>query len=171
MYNQCIVLLVSYFSSTVEDIFKEAFYARLKSGNPGNLESEEFKITVGQLLYGNISDVFVQKNSDINFQNMRSTLRSFEKYIELPEIEQDRAVHNIILAQIMRHCIVHSGCIITNQAIGRLKGADKRTIMPASCIVENKRIWFSEEDVRQIKEDMLSFVELILNNTSKAFSK
>lgn len=155
MYNQCIVLMVSYLSSTLEDIFKAAFTEKLNSGNLGDLESEELKLTLGELLFDDLGDVFIQKKDGISFQDMKSTLRSFKDYIGTPSIERNEVINNIILAQAMRHCIVHSGCIISNKTIGQLRDA-KRTVMLD--IRKDQQVQFSEEEVRQVKQDMLSFV-------------
>lgn len=151
--------MISYFSSALEDIFKEAFNARLNGTDLGKLGSEEFKITLGQLQSGDIADVFVQKKDDISFQDMKSTLRSFESYIGLPHTERSEVIDNIILAQAMRHCIVHNGCIVNNKTMNQLRGADKRTVKLG--IKKDEYVQFSEEEVRQIKGDMLSFVKLL----------
>ncbi len=159
MHNQCIVLMVSYFSSALEDIFKEAFNSKLNSEELGKLESEEFKITIGQLKTGDIADVFIQKKDDVNFQDMQSTLRSFKNYIGIPNIDRNEVTDNIILAQAMRHCIVHYGCTVNNKTIGQLRGAEKRTVK--TTVEKDTYVQFSEEEVRQIKADMLSFVNLL----------
>lgn len=165
MHNQCIVLMVSYFSSVLEDIFKEAFRAILNSGNLGKLESEEFKITVGQLHSGDIAEVFIQKKNDISFQDMQSTIRSFRDYIGISQIERGEVVDNIILAQAMRHCIVHDGCVINNKTVRQLQNADKRTVKPD--IEKDQHVQFAEKEVRQIKEDMLTFVNLLSKTVLK----
>ena len=38
MYNQCVVLLVSYFASAVQQVFETALPSKLKEGMPLNLE-------------------------------------------------------------------------------------------------------------------------------------
>jgi len=169
VYNQCIVLLVSYFSSAVEDIFKKAFSAKLKSGNLGKLATEEFKISVEQLVSEEWADVFVQKKDDINFQDMKSTLRSFENYLGCPEIKRTQTINNIILAQAMRHCIVHNGCAVNSRTMNQLRDATPRTIKTDIC--DRTTVQFNEDEVRQVKADMLSFVRLLSKKVLEALVK
>lgn len=166
MYNQCIVIMVSFFGSALEDIFKEALNEIMGHEDIGELKSEGFKITLEEWQTGEIADIFVQKKDDINFQNMKSTTRSFETYIGLSPIEQDEMIDNINLAQIMRHCIVHSGCNITSKAYNQLKKVKKRSIKVS--ITKGEYVQFTEKEVHQIKDDMLLFMKSLSSKVLNA---
>lgn len=160
MYNQCVVLLVSYFSSAVEDIFKETMKDRLERGSLTKIEDEEIKVTISQFKTGDIAEIFVQKKDDINFQDMRSTLRSFEEYLGFQKTERDEIIDNIILAQAMRHCIVHNGCKINSKCIRQLRDANKRTLK--TDLHDNDEIQFNEDEVHTIKMNMLDFINRLI---------
>lgn len=160
MYNQCIVLLVSYFSSAVEDVFRVVLSDKISQNNLGSLKNEEIKITLEQYCEDKVVDIFLDKK-DINFQDMNSTRRSFEKYLDFEAFDRNAVMANIILAQAMRHCIVHSGCAVSRKAIAQLVEIKNRTLK--ANIQEYDTIQFTEEEVLKVKDDMLSFMIMLAN--------
>jgi hypothetical protein len=167
MFNQCIVLLVSYFSSAIEDIFKESFKYKIKNVKLDGLGKEEVKITIGQYVLGlgHISDLFVAKK-DISFQDMQSILRSFEKYIGVSAIDKDNDVDNIVLGQACRNCIVHAGGVINPKTFGQIKTAEKRTIKTQIRLADN--ILFEEDEVNAVKDSMVAFINNIVVKVCEA---
>lgn len=160
IFNQCVVLLVSYFGSAIEDIFREALEKKIYDRKLGQLENQEIKLTIGQLVDDkNIVDLFITKR-DISFQNMQSIARAFEQYIEMNEIPRDKIVNNIILSQACRHCIVHNGSAVNKKVINQLKSADPRDLKPNLKIGE--KILFNEEEIQVIIANMARYIEALI---------
>jgi hypothetical protein len=129
MFNQCVVLLVSYFGSAIEDLFGASLKYKIDNKELGKkLEGEEIKLTVGQLVYDkNIVDLFILKK-DISFQDMQSISRAFVDYIGVDEIPRDKVVNNIILSTACRHGIVHDGSIANKKIMVQIKTANPRDL-------------------------------------------
>lgn len=160
MLNQCVVLLVSYFSSAIEDLFQEALKNKIENRKLGQLEKEEIKLTLGQLVYeNNIVDLFISKR-DISFQDMRSIAKAFEQYIEIDKIPHDKVVNNIILSQACRHCIVHDGSTINKKTIEQLKDAKPRDLKLDMNI--DDKILFSEDEIKIIITSMGQYIANLL---------
>lgn len=97
MFNSCLVLQVSYFTSIIDDIFKHTCYCLNFSQNKQELDLEILK-----------------SKNDINFQNMNSIIRTYKNYLDI-DIERNSICNTIVLAQSSRHAIVHSlGRLIIN---------------------------------------------------------
>ena len=161
MFNQCVVLLVSYFGSTIEDIFQEALKNKIDNKKLGKkLEDEEIKLTVGQLAYDrNIVELFISKK-DISFQDMQSIARAFKQYIGTDEIPRDKVVDNIILSQACRNCIVHDGSTANNKTIEQLKSANQRDLKIDIKI--NEAIRFNEEEIKIIISSMMQYIDRVI---------
>ncbi|MCK4887935.1 MAG: hypothetical protein KAS96_11155 [Planctomycetes bacterium] len=167
MLNQCVVLLVSYFSSAVEDIFKESFKYKIKNGELDELGKEEIKITIDQFIFGEIEDMFVAKK-DISFQDMQSIRRSFKEYIGVSEKdrERDKDVDNIVFGQACRNCIVHAGGFMNSKTFGQIKTAKNRTIKTQIRLTDN--ILFEEDEVNAVKDSMVAFINNLVVKVCKA---
>ena len=161
IFNQCVVLLVSYFGSTIEDIFQEALKNKIDNKKLGKkLEDEEIKLTVGQLAYDrNIVNLFISKK-DISFQDMQSIARAFKQYIGTDEIPRDKVVNNIILGQACRNCIVHDGSTANNKTIEQLKSANQRDLKIDIKI--NEAIRFNEEEIKNIISSMMQYIDQLI---------
>jgi len=102
MLNQCVVLMVSFFSSAVEDIFTRALTYRVKKEDSKKLIKEDLKLTIAELqavnfnLSDHIGELFASKK-DISFQDMKNISRAFKSYLGF-EPHKDIHVNNIILA-------------------------------------------------------------------------
>ncbi|TVL96433.1 MAG: hypothetical protein CV087_23765 [Candidatus Brocadia sp. WS118] len=102
VYNQCLVLLVSYFASAVNSILNEGLNHYLNNNDtlPDNIANQEFKLSLRELqdlqfdLSEEIGSVIVRK-SDISFQDMKSIKRAFEQFLGIT-IQKDENVDNII---------------------------------------------------------------------------
>lgn len=162
MFNQCVVILVSYFGSAIEDLFQIALQNKIDKKELGKkLEGEEIKLTVGQLVYEtNIVDIFISKK-DISFQDMQSIARAFEQYIEMNEIPRDHIVNNIILSQACRHCIVHDGSTVNKRVIDQLKSANPRDLK-LDLKVEDK-ILFTEDEIKVITTSMMEYIDRLIS--------
>lgn len=138
MFNSCLVLQVSYFTSTIDDIFKHTCYYLNFSKNRQDLDT----------------DVLKSKN-DINFQNMFSTIKTYKKYLDI-DIEQNSICNTIILAQSSRHAIVHSLGLADKKFIQQTTSATPRDIKHKFELDE--KIQFSSSELEFIKLAMQVFI-------------
>lgn len=161
MLNQCVVLLVSYFSSAIEDLFREALNNKIENKNLKEIEKEEIKLTIGQLVYDfDIVNLFLLKK-DISFQDMQSIAKAFEEYIGINKIHQDKVVNNIILSQACRHCIVHSGSVVKQKTLKQLSFAKPRDL---KCNLEiDDKILFNETEIKIISDSMVKYIDRLIS--------
>lgn len=162
--NQGIVLLVSYISSALEDLFKTAFRAALVAKQvPEEVWDTEFKASFAQLVSirsdgDGLIDLVVAKQ-DINFQDMQSTVRSFQKYVGV-EVTRDQDMDDIVFAQAARHAIVHNAGIADAGFFKQIeKYAAHRSI--SRPIAKGDRIQFTNDEVLLTGASMLRFVERV----------
>ncbi|MBI4809645.1 MAG: hypothetical protein HY799_11945 [Nitrosomonadales bacterium] len=161
IFNQAVVLLVSYFGSAVEDIFKAGVDALLDSGEDSDLLREDIKLSFREMqeaswhFRGVAADLLVQKK-DLSFQDMQAISRTFKTYLGIT-IEKDNHVNNIILAQACRHVIVHAGGAVNDRLIRQVANATPREIKPA--ISRGEHIEFQPEEVELISRSMEAYVK------------
>jgi hypothetical protein len=165
IYNQCIVLLVSYFDSTVGDAFRYFLTARLKHGVDDRIADEEIKISLRDLeasdfsLAGSIGNIIVREKK-ISFQDMKSIARAFEYYFGI-QIEQDATVNNIVLGQACRHAIVHRGNSVDEILLKQVYNAHPRNIKEE--MLNRDKIQFTPEEIQKVGESMKSYISSLLN--------
>ncbi len=169
MRNHCVVLLVSYFSSAIEDIFRECLVHRIKTGSLGNSRRKKIEVSLERLcdrdfdIVESAAELLVEKNN-ISFQDMASIARTFSEYFDYdPPKTQD--VNNIIAAQAFRHSIVHSGAKLTPKSDRQLAHAEPRSIQ-----TDAKRggsIQFTEREIKTISESMLKYVDAVIAGVSE----
>ena len=158
IFNQAIVLLVSYFGSSVGDVFRFAISKELEAKRNKRLLREELRTTVEEIadvsqnLGEAVSEIFIAKK-DISFQDMQSIRRAFETYVEI-SMDRDQDVNNIIIGQACRNVIVHRGGVVDGRLINQVKGAIPRTL----------KLQLSEEDVLRFKPEE---VQLLSKSMSK----
>ena len=155
IFNQAVVLLVSYFGSTLSSLFRLAV-ARAIAGSDKRVLSEDLTVEVAELLSRGdqiqefLGDMLIQKK-DISFQDMKSVGRAFKKYFGIA-IEKTDHVNNIILGQACRHAIVHDGGRANARTLRQIENATPRTLKPQ--IDENEQISFTPTEVEQLASDM-----------------
>lgn len=160
IFNQCVVLLVSHFSSAVHDLFSVAIAEGAKTRPTDDLLEEELKLTVKELLdigedrHGQLTHLLMRKG-DINFQDMQSTARAFEKYCG-HRPERDHDVNNIILGQACRHVIVHSGAIVDKRCFGQLKASEPRALKPV--LTDGQRVQFTIDELKTLGASMTAYL-------------
>jgi len=165
IFNQCVVLLVSYFGSTIRDLFADCVAERLTSNTPQQkLLDEELKLSVAELLevssdeqQRRVGDLLIRK-CDISFQDMQSIGKAFSKYCDYgPEKGQD--CNNIILGQACRHVIVHSGATIDEKCLKQVKAAMPRTL---KLNLAMGPVQFSVEELKVLGESMKAYVKALV---------
>ena len=159
--NQAIVLLVSYFSSALADLFRQASKIAVENHKDKRVLDEELKLKINDLInfgesFGDIiGDLLISKNN-ISFQDMKSVQREFKKYFGI-NIEKDTIVNNIILGQACRHSIAHEAGVVNSRVINQLKSAVPREIK--SVLNEGDTIKFSEDEIKAISSSMLTYID------------
>jgi hypothetical protein len=160
IFNQSLVLLVSYFGLTVRDLFKAGFINALQSGNLGKLQRQELKIPLQELqlpggdLADRLADMFVAQK-DISFQDMQSISRSFHDCFG-HKPDRDMNVNNIIVAQACRHVIVHSGARADLKLLNQVAGANPRELK--ECLADGEKIQFQPNEIRLVGQSMIVYV-------------
>ncbi len=168
IYNQCIVLLVSHFSSVISSLFNETLTYYLKNTEtlPEHIGNTEYKFKLGELsdLQYNLSSEIgrmIARRSNISFQDMKSISRAFSQFFNV-DIPFNRDVSNIIGAQALRHAIVHNGERIDEKCLGQLKSAKKRDVFTGLTLGDD--ILVNRQDIKIIKDNMLSYVNNLSGN-------
>lgn len=138
MFNSCLVLQVSYFTSIIDDVFHHTI-GRLNSHN----QRPELNINL------------LKQNNDVNFQNMNSILKTFKKYLDI-EIEKNSICNTIILAQSSRHAIVHSLGRADQKFINQTNSSKPRDIKQNFELDE--KIQFTDSELGFVKYAMQEFV-------------
>jgi hypothetical protein len=142
MFNSCLVLQVSYFTSILEDIFKHTCYCLNFAQNRQDLDIEILKT-----------------KNDINFQNMLSTIKTYKKYLDI-NIDKDTIANTIILAQSSRHAIVHSLGCADKKFISQTTNATPRDIKHSFTL--DQKIQFSSSELEFIKIAMQVFISNLI---------
>lgn len=150
MFNSCLVLQVSYFTSTMDDIFKHIALSLFTYHQRTDLDPETLR----------------QKN-DINFQNMMSTVKTFKKYLDI-DIDKSSICNTIILAQSSRHALVHSLGIADSKFISQITAAKPRDIKHT--FIPGERIQYSSSELEYVKLAMLTFVTNLFAKVTKRYS-
>lgn len=172
IFNQAVVLLVSYFGSAVHDVFRAGVSGALDSSRDWPLHKEQFKVSFGELKEANYdlrsraADLLVNAK-DISFQDMKSIGRAFKENLGV-DVERTSGVNDIILAQACRHVIVHAGGVADDGLVRQLSGAHPRTLKPR--IAPREQIQFSPEEVGAASEAMTEYLENLEAKTRVAVS-
>ena len=163
IFNQALVLLVSYFSSSVHDLFLLGVSAALDSDDTTPLLQEQIRITFADLRDAKfdlrqLAPTLLVQAKDISFQDMQSIARAFKEHLGL-NIEKSETVNDIILGQGCRHVIVHAGGLVNERLIRQVSGAQPRRIKPALTL--NTNVQFTVEEVQLVAESMSSYIQTV----------
>lgn len=160
IFNQALVLLVSYFGSSVHDVFRNSVSEALATDHDSPLLREQVKISFAEMKEANFElrtkapDLLVNAK-DISFQDMKSIARAFKENLGI-EIEKTQVVHEIIAAQACRHVIVHAGAVANDALVRQLSKAYPRTLKPKISIGEI--IQFSPDEVTLAATSMVTYL-------------
>jgi hypothetical protein len=161
IFNQCVVLLVSYFDSAVHGVFRCAVIEALRTDIAVPVKSEKLSVSWSALeqTHGDRERIFAdllvaQKN--ISFQDMQSVVRTFK---DLLNITLPRTTHtdNIILGQAARHAIVHARAIVDDRMVNQVAAAKLRTLKPE--VVHMAELRFTPEEVNELSVSMTVYVQ------------
>ncbi len=167
IYNQAVVLLVSYFGSALADIFRYAAKVAIINREERNVLDEKISLKIEDLLglsqkiEDEIGDLLIKKTKkDISFQDMKSVRRSFGDYFGI-KIEKGERVNNIILGQACRNSIVHEGGVVNSRVIYQVRDAKPRMLKVN--IVQGESISFSIEEINLLSKSMLEYVQDLMD--------
>ena len=180
IYNQCVVLLVSYFDATMGDLFRVAVACALRAEKdvPARDRSVELNwrnlnepgAPVEALIAERIVDL-----DDISFQDMQSIRRAFSKNLKL-DLGRNEDANDIVLGQAARNLMAHAGGKIDERFRNQVSNAHPRRLKTQ--LSSTKTIQFEPDEVRLLASSMTSFVstaiqkiEALLTPTKEAGSK
>ena len=160
MHNQGVVLLVSYFTAAVREVFEHSLNTRLAILPSNELPKDEFKLTLQELRQLRPTDLarLISDNNDYSFQDMKSIARAFRTYLLFDPV-RDKHVSNIIAAQACRHAIVHRGVVADEQCIRQLAHAKDREVKQR--LAAGDAIAFTLPELRTVGQSMRSYLEAV----------
>lgn len=171
IFNQCLVLLVSYFSSISKEVFRKAIdYFSIHNTSFLGAIKEDIKLSFEEMstydynLSGKIGQLIIEKKS-ISFQDMQSINRTLKKYLKIDFKSIDKKTNNIILAQASRHCIVHSSEIVDEKFLNQIRNAENRDVIKDVSL--NKKISVSPQEVELISESMREYFKEVIDKILK----
>lgn len=169
--NQAVVLLVSYFASSIHDFFRLCVESYIDAHHESKLLTEDFKTNLSEMkaladdFAGEAADFVITKKQDISFQDMKSIARTFCQYFEI-EIPRDEViVDNIIAAQACRHAIVHNGARASAKTVNQLRAAPNRQIKDG--VSRDDRVDISSDELEVIDSSMKSYIGVLAGLVSK----
>ncbi len=160
LVNQSVVLLVSYLSSAVSDLFKVGV-ARTLAGTPSDyLRDLPLKLSVGQVasLGGDLQDTLpdlVAETPGISFQDTKSIARTFSQFFAV-DIAVDSVTNDVTAGLAFRHVLVHSGGVVDRRCARQLEKAVPRSLRAR--IRVGQTLEFTTEEVGSLAEAMTSYV-------------
>jgi hypothetical protein len=161
MFNQAVVLLVSYFAAALHDLFRTAVAARLLLDDVDSpLMREELKLSFRKIrergwdLRAIAADLLVEQK-DLTFQDMKSTAEAFRVYVGI-RIKRDEKVNNIIVAQASRHVIVHAGHQVTQRMLHQIRDCQPRKLKPS--LELGTLVQFSPDEIDIVANSMKDYV-------------
>jgi len=171
MYNQCVVLLVSYFDATMGDLFRAATAKALRTDQDVPARDRSVELSWRNLTRPNapvetlIAEQIVAQD-DISFQDMQSTRRAFSKHLGV-DLGRDENANDVILGQASRHVMAHAGGRIDERFLKQVAGAKPRRLkrdLPSTGIIQSQ-----PEEVRQLASSMIAFVDQAIVRLDSTF--
>jgi hypothetical protein len=172
MYNQCLVLTASYFSSAVRELFVEAV-ADATTRRSKSIMNEKLSLSIPELL-----DVDIERprmiaeaiadRSEHSWQDMKSIGRAFDEYFGAAP-GRDVFVNDIVAALSLRHAIVHAGAILSKRTVGQLSAARPRNLWLD--VVRDSPVQVTPDEVRYVGRCMLTYLQSLDEIVEGAASK
>jgi hypothetical protein len=170
MLNQCNVLLVSYFSGAVGDVFRVAVSDAVRTGRRPAVLKEDIRIGLRDIR--DIGPELIERSGellaahrDISFQDMQSIGKAFREYFNY-DVVRDETVNDIIVSQACRHVLVHSGGVVDRKMVGQVRSAQPRTLKPD--LVEGERVQFSESEIDSVANQMRRYLSQLSRGVGEA---
>ena len=169
VYNQSVVLMVSYFSSSLHDLFDFAVTETYTNGVPKKATDKELRFSLEELsilnfdLTASIGSV-ISKKHNVSFQDMASVRRAFKDYLGI-EINRDRTVNNIIVMQACRHAIAHAEQICDDKLLNQIRDCGDRDIQKE--LKRNQEIQFNPMEIDVGSAAMKTYVANLVDQLNE----
>lgn len=160
MFNQCVVLLVSYFGSAVHTLFRQGVRAALSVGAPVPAAHEELKVSWKAVAQAEgdrqamFADLLIAQHN-ISFQDMQSISRAFKNQLGI-EIVRSGNTNDIVLGQAARHVIVHAAGIVDQRMVDQVARVKPRSLKAS--LEPGMPIRFAPSEVRTLSASMVQYV-------------
>src|SRR5262245_33008573 len=160
IFNQCVVLLVSYFTSAIHTLFRQGIVVALSKGADVPVMSEELKFSWRTMAQAEaereavFADLLIAQQN-ISFQDMQSISRAFKEHLNV-QLKRSVDTNNIILGQAARHVIVHAGGIVDKKMLRQVSGCNPRRLKRELKL--DDRLQFNPQEIRVLSESMTVYV-------------
>jgi hypothetical protein len=167
MFNQCLVLLVSYLEFAMNDLFRVGVGMSVRSRKIEPFRDDQLTVKFSDLSElialsdGQLGDLIIEKKG-IGFQNAKVAISHFKKYFSSSIPSDHTDVNNVIAAQACRHVIVHNAAVADEQSINQMKDAQPRTIKPE--LHSGGVVQFEREEVRAVGDSMKVFFKILADS-------
>jgi len=162
IYNQICVLAVSSLSATLEKYFTNLIQAIWRDVE----YPEKFKLTLQELkkydfkLKPALGYIILEKDNSINFQDLKSTLRTFGEYCNKKISLDKKTFDDIIFYQQCRHLLVHKNGIVDKEFLERTKNKKYKI---------GDKIQLGKDNWVLIKKSFLKLIEKITGKKGNDF--
>ena len=163
VFNQCVVLLVSYFSSGLHTLLRVSIIMalRLHRDLPVHRQTLEVSWRSLERSEGGREAIFTDlliAQLKISFQDMKSISRAFRDCLDVM-VERDLHTDNIIIGQAARHAMEHAGAVVDARMMGQVSAANRRTIKHDLEIGQPLR--FTPSEVEVVADSMTEYLKLL----------
>lgn len=160
MYNQCVVLLVAHFGSTIKELFRAYIDFMLTLNPPGPIGDQQIKISLAELQVIRAECTlslgqYWLDHREISVQDMQSISRFMREYVGCAP-EWDDCVNDIILAQAARHLIVHTDGKVNEQFLRQIGNVNAKSTAQTYALGEP--ILFEPHEVSRISDHMTEYL-------------
>lgn len=160
IYNQCLVLLVSHFTLTIERIFSTILKYQYSNKKLTRSAKNQIQLTLDEIDEVNQNPNLLKKllvtKKKLTFQNIGNVIKSFENYLGI-NIARDQKLNDIKFAFECRHLIVHSISKADEKFIKNCNSIKNRNIKKA--VYLNKEVRFTKSELEFVKFSMLLFIQ------------
>ncbi|MGV8057289.1 MAG: hypothetical protein AB2L12_04525 [Smithellaceae bacterium] len=173
LVNQSVVLLASYFSSGISQLFRVAIDAAIEAKPTEHLKNLQLKISVAELaeLGSELREVLpdlVADSPGISFQDTKRIARTFEEFFNF-EIPKDEITNEITAGLAFRHVLVHNGGIVDRSCTRQIEHAMPRTLRQQ--IKTGESLNFATREVEVLANAMLIYVQRLATEIEMQLAK
>jgi len=162
LVDQTVVLLVSYFSSAVGQLFRLGVQSALRGTPSQHLQDLSMKLTVVEIarVGGDLVELadLVATTHGISFQDTKSIQRSFNDFFGL-ELPRDSVTNDVGAGLAFRHVLVHNGGVVDRACTKQLDSMVPRTFRMQTQL--NESVHFATGEVEVLANSMQTYVERI----------
>ena len=160
LVDQSVVLLASYFSSALSELFKVATATALAGTPTDHLRDLPLKLSVGELAglesdLPNVLPDLVAETPGISFQDTKSVARTFSQFFAV-DIPVDEITNDVSAGLAFRHVLVHSGGVVDRSCVRQLARATPRSLRPHLRAGQN--VAFTSEEITALAKAMATYV-------------